>query len=104
MNKHVYHYFLTPVYEMLHTVIRFTHTCVTPRARKLQVAYLCLQLRCLVPDLLYWNLDSASRILRWYFFIFTHDRPAASNVHQTVIRTLSITHQLQITIPEEQHI
>lgn len=61
--------------------------------------YLCLQFLARFPDRLYWNLDSDSFIDRWYFFILTQERPAASKTHHTVNIMLSTTSQLQITIP-----
>jgi len=45
---------------------------------------LCLQLGRL-------QLVSASRMLLWKRFIFTHERPARSNVHHTVTMTLTTT-------------
>jgi len=63
---------------------------------------LCLQFLCLLPERLYWNLDSASFMLRWYFFILTQERPAASKVHQMVTATLANTHQLPTMRPADE--
>lgn len=84
--------------QAINTLIQKTHTLNLKTKQNLCI-YLCLQFLALLPDLLYWNLDSDSFIDRWYFFIFTQERPAASNTHQTVSMMLSTTNQLQITIP-----
>ncbi|MPC95568.1 hypothetical protein E2C01_090786 [Portunus trituberculatus] len=65
--------------------------------------HLCLQFLFLFPDRLYWNFEGVSRIDRWYLFIFTQLRPAASKVHHTVITTDTMTHQLHTTMPGRTH-
>ena len=65
---------------------------------KFEQWHLCRQFRVL-PDLLYWNLDSDSLMERWYCFILTQERPAASYVHHTVMTINTMMHQLKTIRP-----